>query len=115
MSIIEYIDKMKKIQNSLLKFVEEKKEEEENYENFKNILRDQQITKDKQDLKTILRLISTISNNHRRIPRFIEKIERILQEIKNEIQNHFSNSEIFEIFEDNKRILLFLIETTRIS
>ena len=34
MSITEYIEKMKKIQNSLLIFLEEKNDDEEKYENL---------------------------------------------------------------------------------
>ena len=77
---------------------------------MKTIISDQQISEDKHDLKSILRLINKISNNHRRVVSFIEKIERILREIRNEIKIRFSNSEIFELFEENKRILLFLIK-----
>lgn len=110
MSIEGYIEKMRKIQSSLLKFLDEELDVEENYENFNKILTDYKLKEDKHELKLVLRLINTISNNHRRIPYFISKIERILGEMKNEIKLHFSNSEIFELFENNKRILLFLIK-----
>ena len=110
MSINGYIEKMKKIQNSLLKFLEEKVDVEENYENLKKIIADQKITENKHDLKSFLRLLIKISNNHRRVASFIEKIERIFREIKMEIKSRFSNSEIFELFKSNKRILLFLIK-----
>ena len=110
MNIEGYIEKMKNIQNSLLKFLEEKVDVEENYDNLKEILTEQKITENKHDLKTFLRLLSKISNNHRRVSSFIEKIERIFGEIKKEIKSRFSNSEIFELFEENKRILLFLIK-----
>ena len=48
---------------------------------------------------------------HHRFPNFFfSKIERILQFFKKDIRKYFSNSEIFNIFAGNKRILLFLIE-----
>ena len=55
-------------------------------------------------------MINKISDNHQRVFNFIEKIERILKLLKADINKYFTNLEKFELFEGNKRILLFLIE-----
>ena len=54
--------------------------------------------------------ISSICNNYYRIPSFFSKIERTLHFFKANIKKYYSNSEIFNVFKDNKRIILFLIK-----
>ncbi|KAK8849272.1 hypothetical protein M9Y10_018640 [Tritrichomonas musculus] len=110
MDIQEYIEKLRNIQQSILTFIENEDNNEENYENFNNNLEEQNIKNDQEDLKIFLHMIAKISNNHHRSINFFMKIEKILDTLKTDIQSNFTNSEIFEIFRGNKRILLFLIE-----
>lgn len=110
MSIKEVIKKMKSIQNSLLEFLEDETNNEENYENVKKFLTEQKMTKGKQELKSVLRLITHIGSNHRRTHNFMKKVEQIYSGLKNSITKHFSNSEIFNIFGSNKRILLYAVK-----
>ena len=110
MSIDGFVEKMKMIQNDLLDFLEDESYAEDKYENFINLLSTQEIIKDQYKFKGLLYLINSIGNNHQCIPNFIFKVERLLRQFKEDIQKYFSNSKIFEIFKDNKRILLFLIE-----
>ncbi|KAK8842006.1 hypothetical protein M9Y10_026219 [Tritrichomonas musculus] len=110
MSFKEEIEKMKRIQGVLLEFVEDKLNSEENYENFINIITNHKMNKDPYEFKLVLRLINKIAENHQRVHDFINKIERILVFFKTDIKKHYSNSEIFNLFESNKRILLFIIQ-----
>ena len=110
MSSQEYLDMMKEIQKNILNFLEEEANSEENllkkdeFNNFK-------ISDNQYDFLSLLHLIPKIVNNCHRFPIFFfSKIERILQFFKEDIQKYFTNSEIFNIFKRNKRILLFLIE-----
>ena len=109
MSSQEYLDMMKEIQKNILNFLEEEANSAENllkkdeFNNFK-------ISDNQYDFLSLLHLISKIGNNCHRFPIFFSKIERILQFFKEDIQKYFTNSEIFNIFKRNKRILLFLIE-----
>ena len=105
-----FVDKMKSIQNSLLEFLEEESDGDDKYENFINLVSTQQIINDEHEFKALLRLINRIVNNHYRSRNFISKVERVLRQFKQGLQKYFSNSEIFNIFKDNKRILLFLLE-----
>ena len=109
MNFEELKEKMKTIQNIILEFLEDESNAEENYENFIKLVSQYHIKEDKQEVKSILRLINTIGNNHQRNYNFISKIEQLLEHFKEEIQKYLSNSEIFEVFKDNQRILLFLI------
>ena len=61
-------------------------------------------------IKSLMHLILHISNDHHREEGFFDKIEQILKLFKEDLLKYFSNSELFNIFKSNKRILLFLIE-----
>lgn len=106
----EYTDKMKQIQNDFLEFLEKEDNIEENYQNLTKLIKDQKIGDNRLELRSFLHLISKIAKNHYRNPNFFDKIKQILQNIKNSIKNFFTNEEIFEFFERNQHILLFLIE-----
>ena len=67
------------------------------------------INEDKHELRLFLRLINEISNNHQRSSNLINKIEKILDQIQKDIKKYFTNSQIFELFKENLRILLFLV------
>lgn len=105
---------MKSIENSLLKFLESEDNEEE-YRNFTDIVNKYQICNDKHELILFLHLISTVSEYHHRYPNFISNIEIILQNYSQDIKKHLTNSKIFSIFKNNKRILLFLYESKIVS
>ena len=51
-----------------------------------------------------------VSNNHYRTNNFFDKIGKIINIFKADIINFFSNQEIFQIFQENKRLLLYLID-----
>ena len=67
------------------------------------------IKEDRYKLKITLHLLSKIVKNHNRPQHFFEKIENLLLFFKDKIKQSYSNFEIFKIFKNNKRILLFLI------
>ena len=110
MTIIEYIEKQKKIQNLLLVFIDSDDNVEENYQNLLQLLQNQKIKDNKSELKSFLHLLLHISDNHHRSNNFFGKIERILLQFKDEMTKYFSNFEIYSLFETNKRIVLFLLE-----
>ena len=68
------------------------------------------ISEEKENFGLFLKLISKISENHHRSANFIIKIEQILSHYSSEIKQTFTNLEIFEIFQNDKLILLFLFE-----
>ena len=97
---------MKNIQISLLDLFEE----EINLDYFIQLLDNNEIQEDPYELYEVLQLLLNISNNHHQTPNFFTKVFQILIHLKNDIQKNYSNYEIFDIFKDNKRILLFLIK-----
>ena len=110
MSSQEYLDMMKDIQKNILYFLEEEVNSEENLLILEDKFNNLKISDSKYGILPLLHLISKIVNNYHRFPNFFSKIDKILQVFKKDIKKYFSNSEIFNIFKNNKRILLFLIE-----
>lgn len=110
MSIQEYIEKIKLIQQNILSFIEHEENAEENFQNLiisLDILKNQ----DSNDLiELILRLICKITKNHYRDTDFYPKIAKILQFLIKETKHTLSNQDIFDIFKKSKRTLLLLIE-----
>lgn len=97
---------MQNIQKDLLNFIEDNIEE-----NLNNLYNDKKIGEDQYEFKSFLHILFKIAHNYHYNHNFYEKIDKILEEVKDKILKYFSNSEIFSIFKSNKRILLFLIES----
>ena len=55
-------------------------------------------------------LLSKISNNHHRFPNFFRNIEQIILILRDDILQHFSSEQMFRIFYENKKIILFFIK-----
>ena len=108
MDIQGYLAKMKKIQDNLLKFLESSNDFEEDLRKFTTFLTKQHLQN--EILKDFLNMISKISMNHHRSEYFIKKIESILAFLQNDIKSSLSNTSLFNVFRDNKRILFFLLK-----
>ena len=103
MSIQEYIEKKKELQEELITFLDNQNNEEENFTNLMNLIQDQQLQTDKHEMKIFLHIINQISNHHHRYFHFIEKIEKIIKTFQEKIQKEFTKYELFQIFKLNKR------------
>lgn len=111
MIVEQYLKNMKNIQNNFLNFLDNEVNSEENFQTLTNIFDELKIYDDKHKLKSLMHLISQISDYHCRFSNFFCKIEHVLQLFQTSIKKYFSNWEIFTTFRSNKRILLFLIES----
>ena len=109
-AVSDYLSKKRNVQCALLSLIKDDENMEENMQNLSQIIADQQICEDKYQLRDFLYLVSNISNNHYRSNTFFEKIQRVLQDLMKEINEFFNESEIYDIFQKNKRILLFLFD-----
>ena len=117
MELREYISKKTNLYDSLLSIIESEETNESDCIN--QILTDQidskQYLNDRNDIGEFLKIISKISNNHHRDFNFIQKIEQILLHYQNKIKQSFSNFEIFNFFNKNKRIILSLFDNQIIT
>ena len=98
---------MKTVQEAILESLND--ENDQLLADLLNILEEQKKRNNSQELKSILYLISKIVQNHHRNIFFLDKIKKILDILKPEIKQTFSNNELYHIFNENKLILLHLI------
>ena len=110
MSIEQFFDENKKIQESLLDYIDDETNMEEKYQNLVFLFDDINIHSNRYKIKLLLNLISKISDNHHRLPNFFYKIDRILHLFSEDMKKYFTNSELFNIFKSNKRLIFFLLE-----
>ena len=110
MIIQEYFAHMKEVYRKLLHFIENNDNGDNYFQELIKIIKDYKIPENQNYFKSLLHLIINISNNHHRGPNFFDQIFQILRYFHSKITRYFSNTEIFMIFESNKRLLLFLLD-----
>lgn len=110
MEIEQYIAKKKLIHQKLIDYLDSDDDIEEECQNLLLTIHNQQIKNDPIELKEFFLMLLTFTNFYHRKRDFYDKIDRILACLRDEIEENYTNSEIFEIFHSNKRVLLFLTE-----
>lgn len=115
MSIQDYIDNKKEIQNIFIDYIDCEDQNEQIYSKLKAILDLHKIFKSREETLIFLHMIIEIANHHHRTKSLFIRIEKILSSYKNEIIQIFSNNELFQLFKINKLILLFLFKENMIT
>ena len=110
MEIKEYFDQMKELHILLLTFIKNSEFENDDLQILINFIKNHNIPNNREKFMNFLQLILQISNNHHRYPLFINKIEKILINFKEDIGRYFTDYDILRFFQSNKFILLFLIK-----
>lgn len=110
MEIQAHIKEMKEIYNKLHKYICNEDNSESQLKDLINLLQDSLKKDNSNKLREIVHIINDISDNHYRTPNFFDKIEQILLQLKDDIKQSMSNSNIFNIVKENKRLLLWFIE-----
>ena len=114
MEIQAYINQNREIYEKLLIFIQSD-DEQDHFNQLIEKINTYNIQKDWEELEQFLQLIVNISNNHHRKPDFFSKIMQILQFLKTDIQLYYTDLEIFDMFKNNKILLLLLIEEKLIT
>lgn len=109
-TIQEYLEKIKSMQCKILDYLDSNNNNEENFQNLVELFDKHKIRENKHELKILLILLSKISSHHYRYLDFFNKIEKILLLFKDEIKQTQSKAEIFNIYKNSKRMLLFFLE-----
>ena len=104
------MEKSRNIHDILLSLIENEFHSSVDYKILCKYLDELKNRDDQYELISFLHLLSEIATNHHSGLKFIDKFEQILKKLSNNIAKKILNSEIFNIFQDNKRILLFLFE-----
>lgn len=113
MTTKEILEKYKELQTRILSFIEKDDDLEENFHNLKQIIEEQNICNNSYNFTLLLHLIAKIADNHYHETDFNPKIEKIILLFKEKIKEKCQDSEIFCIFKNNKKILLFSFENNK--
>ena len=111
MQIRKYIKEKKKLYNTLMSFLENPNFDENEYSKIIIFANNQDFEEEeKEKIQQFCRLITKIADNHHRDELFFRKIFKIINNYQEQIKQAFSNFEIFDLFQSNKLILLYLLE-----
>ena len=105
---IELFVRKKEIYSFLIEFIDTTE-----YADIESLIRNLEqleILNDKEEILLTLQLLSKIADNHQRLPEFMNKLLKIIQYLLQKIEPEIHNYKIYQIFENNKRILLLLLE-----
>lgn len=115
MSITDFINIMKAIEESLLNYLISQNDDESAYSKLIKIIGQNKILEDKNKLKPFLYLLVSISKHHHRTKEFYNKIEKTILYLITIIKQTFSEEEIFDIFKSSKILTLILINQKAIT
>lgn len=110
-----YIKERKGLLEKLLEFIDSVNDDGEDFFKQISFLQKEKNEKNKEILRSLLIFIINISQNHYRNANFFKKLESILLFLEDMIKKAFSNTDIFKLFQNDDRILLFLFEQKIIS
>ncbi|KAK8864912.1 hypothetical protein M9Y10_010439 [Tritrichomonas musculus] len=105
----EYIDEMIEFQEKVLEFIDGE-EDGLSFDELSNYMDTFEIQEILKGFIEFLHFLVKLTNNHHRTPEFFPRIQQIIAHFKDPIKENLTNSEIFNIFQSNKPILLFLIK-----
>ena len=114
MEIQQYFSKKKELYNLLISFIEGK-ELSNDFENTILFLNEQDIHTEKEELEHFLGLVSSIYNNHHRKEDILSKIQKIILYLVDDIKLLLTCNDLFNIFINDKAIILLLLENKIIS
>lgn len=97
------------LNNYFIEYIEEENKTDETFKNLLNFI-NSHFKESPDEFKIVLHLINKMTKNHNRNFFLFKKIHRILLINEDYIRQTFSNSAIYNIFKNNKLMLLFLFE-----
>ena len=115
MELKRNINKKKKLYSVFLEFIETPDDSEIKFQDLLNFIEVEEILDNKEMIHIIFSILSQISANHCRSNDFITRIEKIISYLIKESQENISDSDINQIYRDNKRILFYLFENQLIE
>ena len=111
----KYTTEKRNLLENIHQFIDEESTLKEKLNVFIRYLQTNNYEENIVEFKLILHTINNISNNHHRYQTFLMKIKEFLKYYSEYIKKHFTDYEIFNIFQNNKLILHFLIQNKIIT
>ena len=114
MDLTNYRNQKIELHNLFLNFIDDDNDESY-FQILINLIQEQKITLKKSTLSDFINFIISISKYHHRPKNFLEKIEKTLNFLQNDIKTNFSNTQIIHVFKKNPRLLLFFVKNQIIT
>ena len=108
--IQKYNEEKKELYNHFIQFIENTEYYEDDFQNLIRIIHIQKLIEDRSKFEEFFQLVINIANYYHRDETLLNKVYKIIQHYKSQIKQTFSNTEIFNIFQNSKIILLYLFE-----
>ncbi|KAK8860425.1 LON peptidase N-terminal domain and RING finger protein 2 [Tritrichomonas musculus] len=105
-----YLQKMKIIQDILLKYVDDEADDQNIFNEFLNFIKTEKVQENIHLLTSMNNLLASIAAHHHHTLKFFDKIFKIILFFKDDLMKHYTNFEIYNFFNECKRVILFLIE-----
>ena len=104
------VQELKTFQKYLFEFLDKKEQTEESFQNLSKLVSSHNFNTN--EIKPFISSITNIHSNRHRSESFNEKIFQVLSLFLDKLKekNHYSNRSLFNMFKNDKGILLFLIE-----
>lgn len=115
MDISTYIKEMKEIYKEIHDFICNPNSSEVQFQEIVKLFTKSNLKENNNKLREIIHIINDISHSHHRTATFYNKIDQIIQHLAEDIKQSFSNSDIYNIIENNRRLLLSFIENNIIT
>lgn len=109
--IANYLNKMTKIQNTLLGIINKEKSIEVDFYELIIFLNGLKICKNRNEFKSLLHLLSILYENNHQKPENMVFIEKIIIHYKDYIIENYQNCDIYSIFKNDNKLLLYLIQS----
>ena len=111
MNIEEYISQKKKVEDAIIRLLEQS-ERNENLDltEMSNYINDQEIQEDGNELRQFIHLIVSISKSFHRFSNFYDVIIQIFEMVKDLFPKYLTNKETYDILKSDKRLILYFIE-----
>ena len=107
--------KKKKLYNALLIYLENLEDSSTDFQHLTDIINIQHEIENREDFEHFLHLITNIGDNYHRTDLLFPKLFQIIKYYQDQFKQTFSNYFIFNIFQSNKIILLFLFKNKIIT
>ena len=100
---------MKELQKLLICYIDNPVDYDLDFANLVNFIKNEKVNENLEEQKEFFHILLKIANNHSRQHNFRSKIENLLLYYSEEIKQHFSATEIFDIFKNNQLLIHLLI------
>lgn len=112
-----YIDDKKLLYDAILDIFDTSEDylDQNKIQALKRIIDNKKPEENIEEMKEFLQIIKNIADNYHREGNFIQNVITILQYFDEKIKQTLTNDEIFDLFQDNKIVLLYLFKNKMIT